>query len=461
VNWETFPQFKASFHNHSGFSDGAASRRAMILEAYSKGFHIFAFSDHDWVTPSWSEEGFGDWDNKNNRLDIPTEREVERIEAGVFGNYGREHGMISVPYGIEHSQSVEFDHINSYWVPYFNTAAKGTETEKMRDILSYIEEHGGLSFINHLGQSTCPPEIRDLDKDIDLNFEHETVKKYADIFMDFSSCAGLEIISRLDFDSRRTRVLWDLILSETMPRGRPVWGFSSDDAHGIVGIGYSYNIMLMPELTQEATKEAMQTGAFFAAARVARLEGVNHTVAGTDEITPGAAHGAERYLLDEPMPAVSEIVVYDNKIIINAADYNVIEWIADGKIIAVGDMLDLNAINIRDVIKSYVRAQIKSEAGILFTQPFGIALCCGNGECGNCELCGNCVCTSADCQQVKCAGHREESTGGEEHGFEYVSFEPELYEICCPPKNNIPVNMLISAGSLLAAAGVFLLQRRA
>lgn len=57
----------------------------------------------------------------------------------------------------------------------------------------------------------------------------------------------------------------------------------------------------------------------------------------------------------------------DNAITISGADYDTIEWIADGEVIATGKTLDLN--DHEEEIGSYVRAQLKSDTGIAFTQP--------------------------------------------------------------------------------------------
>lgn len=51
--------------------------------------------------------------------------------------------------------------------------------------------------------------------------------------------------------------------------------------------------------------------------------------------------------------------------------YNTIEWVADGKVIATGNTIDLN--DYEGKIHSYVRAQLKGDEGISFTQPFGVA----------------------------------------------------------------------------------------
>ena len=50
------------------------------------------------------------------------------------------------------------------------------------------------------------------------------------------------------------------------------------------------------------------------------------------------------------------------------AQADLIWWVADGKIIAVGDTLNL--AEHMDDIGAYVRAELWTEGGILYTQPF-------------------------------------------------------------------------------------------
>ena len=51
-----------------------------------------------------------------------------------------------------------------------------------------------------------------------------------------------------------------------------------------------------------------------------------------------------------------------------ASNYDVIEWIADGEIIATGETLNLREYS--DEIGCYVRFQIKNKGGIVCSQPF-------------------------------------------------------------------------------------------
>ncbi|MCL1866208.1 MAG: hypothetical protein FWF82_02235, partial [Oscillospiraceae bacterium] len=424
IDWETVGRYKAGLHNHSTFSDGINTRKAMITDAYRKGYDIFTLTDHDWITSSWDDEGFGGYKNDSHHKLIPTPEEQAEIESGTYsgqyatgylqGDEDTEHwvnieqlkdmgvpiyrtqgnGMIGLSDSNEHTMRIFYDHVNTYFAEYVNISASGTVVEKLNRILSDTEKLGGISVINHPNRSIRGREINDLEVEPDLVIDEEHILKYADLFRRYESCVGMEIMNRLDFDTRTSRIIWDEVLKETLPQ-RAVWGFSSDDAHGTSEVGYSYNIMFMNELSQPAVRTAMETGAFLAAARVARLEGVNKYVRiGTsDYITPPIGCETVVFLLDEPMPRIDKIIVADNKITVKGGDYDTIEWIADGNLIANGETLDLNEKSKHfDRFNHYVRAQIKSDTGIIYTQPFVITLCCGDGLCGDCDVCGKCVC---------------------------------------------------------------------
>ena len=62
----------------------------------------------------------------------------------------------------------------------------------------------------------------------------------------------------------------------------------------------------------------------------------------------------------------------NNSITITGANYDTIEWIADGKVVATGATIDLDQVG-KDV-DNYVRAQLKGDNGISFTNAFGVDL---------------------------------------------------------------------------------------
>lgn len=344
VDWMNFDQYKADFHAHSRNSDGSNLTYEMVEDHYQKGFDILAMTDHNYTTKGWENADEGA---------MSLERKQE-IEAGV-GRDGR--GMLDFSYSNEQSRT---DHINTFLVDWNN--AQGAT---MADTLYQAEIRGGFSHINHMGRYTGyrnGPQV---------SHDPANINKYVNLLDVYRSCVGMEIVNKIDNESRWDRALWDNVLQVMLPQGRQVWGFSNDDTHSLNATGYSFNMMLMPELTIEATRSAMENGTFYAVSRVSRVDGINATLPNGSDM-PGSGNASTTYLLDQPVPTISNIVVdqAENSLFIEGADYHTIEWIADGQVIATGNYIDLN--DYEALVNSYVRAQLKSDTGIAFTQPFSL-----------------------------------------------------------------------------------------
>ena len=182
----------------------------------------------------------------------------------------------------------------------------------------------------------------------------------------------MEIMNRLDNETRSDRILWDNILMQTMPKGKSVWGFSNDDSHGVNETGFNYTVMLLPELTVDATRKSLETGAFYAVARVDRRLEVNHL--NRDGVVMRSGGNAEvAYLYTEmTAPSISNIVVNASTITIEGTDYDYIGWVADGLEIARGNTINLSDHS--DQVNSYIRAHVVGSGGVAYTQPFGIVV---------------------------------------------------------------------------------------
>ena len=323
VNWETFGQYKAALHVHTSRSDGAHTLSQMVEDHYAKGYDILAITDHNVLNR--------DWTSGPNAL--APQRYIE-ITQGA-GRNGR--GMIRIPEANEQSHS---EHLNTFFAPFNNTFSSSLIAN-----IKQTQEIGGLSFINHPG--------RYYRETITGANNPSVIKKYADLFLEFPSCVGLEIINYRD---RYTvdRILWDNILIQTAARGRYVWGFSNDDTHTIQHTGFSYNIFVMPKNTVENFRAAFISGSFYAVAQTAKLE-----------------LGAD-FAASPPAPVITNIKVDDNvmSITITALNMERIEWIADGQIISSGDTLFV--LEHHAEINFYVRANILGHGGVVFTQPFGV-----------------------------------------------------------------------------------------
>ena len=351
VNWTSYGQYKANFHAHSTNSDGANLTEEMVEDHYAKGLDILAMTDHDFLTETWDKVAKGP---------MSPDR-IAEIEAGI-GRSGR--GMININNTDEQSAT---DHINTFWAPFNNVGG-----DTMESILSKCEALGGISHINHMGRYTGGANSND-DVSKAASNNPVNIQKYVDLLMAYPSCVGMEIINKIDNESKSDRILWDNVLMEILPE-RNCWGFSNDDTHSLNATGYSWNVMLMPDLTQANTRIAMEKGAFYAVSRVSRLDGINRFLSSSGGETPGSGTAATLYMLQQPTPRITSIAVNDLNytITLNATNYTRIEWIADGQVIATGNTLNIS--DHQDEIGKYVRAQVKSSTGIAFTQPFVVSI---------------------------------------------------------------------------------------
>lgn len=342
VDWGTYGQYKADFHAHSNESDGSPQPYETIEEHYKKGYDILALTDHNVCNTTW------------NRKDDPTGKDREyltdqRLSEITYGTDRDNRGMVAIMNSDEQSVS---DHLNTFFTPFNNEQGATLESN-----IAKTQELGGICHINHPGRYTGGKNTSGTAGEEASN-NPETIKKYTDLFMKYDAVVGMEIINKLDGDSYSDRILWDNILKETMPEGRFVWGFSNDDTHSTAATGHSYNMMLLPSNNPENVRESMENGTFYASAKVAKREG--YTITDLSVIN------------DYQPPVITNIQVDNDEdtITIDGEYYNQVEWIADGKVIATGNTIDLN--DHEGEINSYVRAQLKGDEGISFTQPFGV-----------------------------------------------------------------------------------------
>lgn len=342
VDWDTYGQYKADFHAHSNESDGSPQPYETIEEHYKKGYDILALTDHNVCNTTW------------NRKDDPTGKDREyltdqRLSEITYGTDRDNRGMVAIMNSDEQSVS---DHLNTFFTPFNNEQGATLESN-----IAKTQELGGICHINHPGRYTGGKNTSGTAGEEASN-NPETIKKYTDLFMKYDAVVGMEIINKLDGDSYSDRILWDNILKETMPEGRFVWGFSNDDTHSTAATGHSYNMMLLPSNNPENVRESMENGTFYASAKVAKREGYTIT---------------DLSVINDYQPPIITNIQVDNdedKITIDGEYYNQVEWIADGKVIATGNTIDLN--DHEGEINSYVRAQLKGDEGISFTQPFGV-----------------------------------------------------------------------------------------
>ena len=374
VNWDTFGQYKTAHHTHTTNSDGNAPLDSTAERFYTMGFNVASFTDHNVVTPTPDRSGVGPM----------TLARIAEMRAGAGRNGAP--GMIFIPESNELSglglpgitQNPTGHHVNVYWAGNMNSG--GT----IRQALNRLDTDfgGGLARLNHPGRYTGSLHPTPwVQAEAIANDPANYMVYVNDVFRPSHSMIGMELINKFDTESQADRVLWDNILSVLMPEGRPVWGFSDDDSHSNNAIGFSYNLLLMPELNLSEVRYAMESGAFLAFTRVDRQYRIFTTpITANDWDGTGVNRTAAH---NQPVPEVKRITVGNNSITVDAEitvsgtthvidndTTRFIDWVADGVVIHRGKTLDLRAHQLS--IYSYVRATIVTPTGVIYTQPFGI-----------------------------------------------------------------------------------------
>ena len=347
VDWDNWNQYQAQLHTHTLYSDGTVDVKDVVEEYYKLGYDILAVTDHGVVNKGWNRVpevldliGYNQYINDFEPMSQERYREITVEGAGRDGR-----PMLDVPYGIElNALVVRKNHVNGFFVDYGN-GILGQE-EDYESVIAGNSAAGGITFINH------PGDFIAANKENGRAEDYNQLKVFIDPLMKYDSCVGIEIFNLRDTTDRADRILWDTILQYTIPQGKNVWGFANDDSHALDDIDVTREIMLMPELSNEALRTAMENGTFFACSRYARYE------MGEDFVGEGDYASIHSLNVDDDNDTITVV----------ASNYDVIEWIADGEIIATGETLNLREYS--DEIGCYVRFQIKNEGGIVCSQPF-------------------------------------------------------------------------------------------
>lgn len=376
VDFDSWGQYKADLHCHTTASDGDADMDEMIEEHYAQGYDALALTDHGIVSQNWTSVYSRNYykivsliSNKKPLTVTPlTEERYQEITTGV-GRDGRP--MIEIPMGIEQNPtSLNNAHVNSWYTEYGDGIVGGTSNYE--EVIKNVDATGGLSVINHPGEYTSAKEedcTADAYDENDIWYSY-VIKKFANILTTYDSCIGIDINSKQDGRTKYDRKLWDILLGKVVPTGRNVFAIATTDAHQLDKVGCAWTNLCMPENNAENIRTCLQNGAFFAVSRYIK----NADEMAQFSLETGIDWGAEfeQDIRDESLPApkVTDITVDEANDTISLSVDNAltVHWIADGKVIHVGNTIDLDEYS--DEIGSYVRAEAFGHGGVLYTQAF-------------------------------------------------------------------------------------------
>jgi hypothetical protein len=357
VNWDTWKGYRGATHVHTVRSDGNVELNDMIEKYYALGYEALALTDHGTVNYSWTKDQnrlaiFGYQYFVHGNVDEISDARYKQITTG--SDRGGD-GMTEVPLGIElNGSSTKKCHVNSYFADCGHGDLGVNETWP-ENAVKKSQDAGGICHINHVGEWSD-------GKDNIGTYDSTFVSKFANIFLNYSACVGMELVNTTDNRTHNDRYLYDETLKLTAPNGRNVYGFCEDDSHDYEDCGNNAQFFMMPSNTQANIRTSMETGAFFACSKNAKT----------------AAELGDGFAATGDFPMVSRISVDENKDQISVCAYNgsKIKMVADGNVIAEQTITSNNQTITFDLndyessIGSYVRFYITGAGGICYVQPF-------------------------------------------------------------------------------------------
>ncbi len=358
VDWDTWKAYKGATHVHTNISDGDIDFPDMVEKYYAKGFDVLAITDHGTVNKGWSTSKsrhaiFAYQVVTHGICDGVSNSRAAEIANGV-GRNGQK--MLDLSYGIElNGACIKKVHVNSY----FADAGDGDMAFAATWPESAVEKShnaGGLSHINHVGEWSGGND------DVGV-YDSKFISKFADLFRDYSSCLGMELVNTADRRTRNDRYLYDRTLMELAPEGRNIFGFCEDDAHDDGDIDRNAQYFMMPSNTLENVRTCMENGAFFACSKNSY---------GTLELDGMTMPYNEDY------PSVTKVDVNQesDRISFNVNNATKARLVANGNVIDTieldpkGDTATFDLNKYEASIGRYVRAYFTGPGGICYAQPF-------------------------------------------------------------------------------------------
>lgn len=366
VVWGEWKEYKTALHCHSNASDAVPTVAENVEKHYEQGFDILAISDHAVYGTNWNKipqtvpiyRLFKFGNTKMGNIDILTDARRKEILAGEgrFNADGTAQPMLEITGAAELNGATPINdcHINAFFQregEEYGQARMGVYGD-YETVARKVGKAGGISFLDHVG------EYVGCEDDPERANEPYYINKLANIFMNNPSCLGMDVNSGVNNHTKYDYILWDNVLQMTLPYGRNVFAFTFSDGHHIDQYDRAFTYMCMPELTEKALRESMETGAFFSCSHYARAD------LGDDFNGEGK---------DTPYVSFIDVNNETDTISFNAKNFNYVRWYSDGKIIAQGENLtsiDLNEYE--ENVGCYIRFTLTGEGGILYSQAFPV-----------------------------------------------------------------------------------------
>lgn len=370
VDWDNWKPYKGNLHCHTLVSDGDNDFAEMIEYHYALGYDYLSITDHGVMSYSWTDVNTVPYMSIPSKIELedmlfkPTPLTQERFEEITTPDANGK-AMIMIPNGIElNPTSFNNAHVNAWFGTYGNGVMGGTSDYETA--IRGAHEGGGLSVINHPGEYTNARHEDDPELAYNEDYNYQ-VNKFTNLLLNYDSCIGIDMNSKGDGRTRNDRKLWDRLLQNSIPNGRNVFGICSSDAHRESAIDTGWTISMLPELTADAVRTSLETGAFFGGSRCLKNTKELAQISQAIGYDLGDDWRAESFIVQ---PVVNNIIVNNaaDTITVEADNALVIRWIADGELIAEGETINLDDYSY--MIGSYVRAEVFGEGGILYTQPF-------------------------------------------------------------------------------------------
>ena len=362
VDWAAHKAYRAQLHTHTTASDGADTLAQAVEAYYGMGYDLLSITDHSVIDRGWVKPNYRPVAQSKKEKPIAglAKARLDQIAAGQGRIDAR--GMVRVPLGIELTAN-KMIHVNSWFCDWGSNYPVNDYDVCVKN----VNRKGGLCMINHAGSAYDHKNIPVADLYTTQNTDF--VWKTQRLIEKYPALLGFEI------PSVRDRKLWDIVLKNVSPTGRNVFGIATSDAHSLENIDKGWVWAMMPANTEGNLKASLKTGAFFAGSHATSpdvLSELYEEMGVQLDYQPVYDEQLDEILMaappSTPEPMITDIAVAGDTITITAVNHSAVRWISDGKVVAPGAAIDLEAN--RAALGAYVRAEVYGPGGILYTQPF-------------------------------------------------------------------------------------------